>query len=218
MPDVPRVWSLKNQSVGKVAEKAAKILRSGGVLVYPTDTIYGLGADPFQPAAVERVYRLKGRAFSKPIQVLIGERAMLDFLVEEIPPEAQKLTEVFWPGPLTLIFRAKKNLTGRFLGEGHTVGVRLPSHEFCRQLSLKLKGPVLSTSANVSGGGNPRSLGEIPREILTSVEAVVDGGTAQTALPSTILNVVGGSVQLVREGALPLEEIVQVVGDLKNTD
>ena len=210
----PEHFSLTEQAAQQIAARTAEILKKGGVIVYPTDTIYGLGADPFSARAVQRVYRLKGRSFSKPSHVLIGSIEMLDLLVEKIPAAAQKLVEIFWPGPLTIILPARKELQGRFLAEDHTLGIRLPTHDFCRQLSLELQGPVLSTSANLSGGANPLKLEDIPEEILRRVDAVVDGGESEKTEPSTIVKIVEKPL-LVREGALPLKEIEAVLGPVE---
>ncbi len=211
---LPKKFFLKKQSVAEVAREAAKSLRAGGVLVYPTDTIYGLGADPRQPQVVERVYRLKGRDFSKPIHMIIGAVELLEAWVEEITPAAEKLMATFWPGPLTLIFQARSTVQGRFLSADHTVGIRFPKHAFCQRLSLELQAPVLSTSANRSGEVNPLRVEDVPPEILRAVNIVVDGGPAGKSLPSTIVSVVHEPVRLVRAGALPVEQIEAVVGKI----
>ncbi len=210
----PTYFSLLEQSSSRIASEAAEILKEGGVLVYPTDTIYGLAADPFCAQAVRQVYRLKGRNYSKPSHVLIGSINMLERLVEKVPPIARKLMEALWPGPLTIILPARENLQGLFLARDHTLGIRLPAHDFCQRLSLELEGPVLSTSANLSGGANPLKLGDIPQEILRGVDAVVDGGIAKNAQPSTIVKIAEKPL-LVRQGVIPVEEIEAIVGPIE---
>ena len=211
-----KVLRLSAVNLAKVVEKSTDVLQKGGVLVYPTDTIYGLGGDPFQPATVERIYKIKGRDFQNPIHVLIGSLEMLNQLVDNVPDVVQKLMRAFWPGPLTIIFKAKTSVQGRFLASDHTIGVRLPDHAFCRQLSTAFGKPILSTSANLSGGENPLSLEEVPAEIQQLVDLLVDERRLQQSAPSTIVKVSNRHVRLIREGAIPEERIEAVIGEMKN--
>jgi len=211
-----KVLRLSAANLQMVVEKSAEVLQKGGVLVYPTDTIYGLGGDPFQPVVVERIYTIKGRDFQKPIHVLIGSLEVLSQLVDNVPGVAQKLMDAFWPGPLTIIFKVKTTVQGRFLAPDHTIGVRLPDHAFCRQLSVALAKPILSTSANLSGGENPLSLEDVPPEIQQAADVLVDEGRTQQPVPSTIVKVSNHHMQLIRKGGIPLERIEAVIGEIKN--
>ncbi len=215
-PKTRKVLRLSAVNLGTVVEKSAEVLQRGGVLVYPTDTIYGLGGDPFQPAAVERIYEIKGRDFRKPIHVLIGSLEMLSQLADNVPDVAQELIGSFWPGPLTIIFRAKPSVRGRFLAFDNTIGVRFPDHPFCRQLSVTLGKPILSTSANLSGRQNPLSLELVPPKIWQAVDLLVDEGPAQQSALSTIVKVLDHHVQLIREGAISREGIEAIIGEMKN--
>ncbi|NOY78248.1 MAG: threonylcarbamoyl-AMP synthase [Calditrichaeota bacterium] len=211
-----KILHLHAENLPEVVEKSAEVLRRGGVLVYPTDTVYGLGGDPFQPAVVERIYTIKGRDFQKPIHVLIGSLELLDQLVDHVPGVAQRLMDAFWPGPLTLIFKAKPAVQGRFLGPNHSIGIRLPDHAFCRRLSAALERPILSTSANLSGGENPLSLKDIPPEIRQAVDVLVDSGRTRQPAPSTIVNVSSQHMQLIREGAISWKRIEAISGEIKS--
>lgn len=213
--ELEKYFYLTRENLDQVVEESAEILKNGGVIVYPTDTIYGLGGDPFQPNVVDRIYEIKGRDFQKPIHVLIGSLNLLNPLIEAVPMTARRLMETFWPGPLTIILKAKKSVHGRFLAADHTIGVRLPAHEFCRRISIALGKPILSTSANLSGGGNPLSLEDVPHEILQAADAIVDEGRARGTEPSTILKIVAEQVQLIREGVISLPEIEAVIGEIK---
>ena len=215
-PDTGKFFRLSATNLQRIVEKSADVLQKGGVLVYPTDTIYGLGGDPFQPAVVERIYKIKGRDFRKPIHVLIGSLELLDQLVDGVPDEAQKLMDVFWPGPLTIVFKAKASVQGRFLAPDRTIGARLPNHLFCQQLSLALGKPILSTSANLSSGANPLSLEDVPVEIRQAVDLLVDEGRTQQSAPSTLVKVSSHHLQLIREGAIPVERIEAVIGEIKD--
>ncbi|GBD92647.1 threonylcarbamoyl-AMP synthase [bacterium BMS3Abin05] len=199
-----------------LAEKTAAVLKQGGVIIYPTDTIYGLGADPFRMEAVDRVYALKGRSFQKPCSVLIGSVDMLQEIVETVTPAAKDLMRVFWPGSLTLVFRVKHFVQGRFLAKNRTLGVRLPDHPFSRQVSAALGSPILSTSANRSGGQNPLFIADIPAEIRHGVDLIVDEGPSRLTKPSTILNVSGDRPLLIREGTISRAAIEKIVGKIQH--
>ncbi len=181
------------------------VLRAGGVVAIPTETYYGLGVNPFDAVAIDRLIAIKGRPDGKPILVLIGDRAQLDGLVTHIPPAAQALMEAFWPGPLTLVFPASKRLPDNLTAGTGTVGVRLTS---CPPLATLLRqiGPLTGTSANRSGASPICTAQDVDQFLGNDVAVIVDGGATPGGLPSSVVTVCDG-VALLREGAIDRSQI-----------
>jgi L-threonylcarbamoyladenylate synthase len=198
---------------GKVrsATLAAQTILDGGVIVYPTETIYGLGANALEPKIVDKVYRIKQRPKSNPILVLIPNRISLEELVTGIPDTAELLMDKFWPGPLTIVFKASPIVSPILTAGSGKIGVRLSSDDFCRELLSICKIPITSTSANLSGEPNPDSIGIINKLVLDAVDLVVDAGKLTSQTPSTVVDVTNGKVELLREGAVPFEKIREVI-------
>lgn len=175
----------------------------GRVIVYPTDTIYGIGADACNTDALERIFHAKKRDPTKPILVLVNSLQMAAGLVESIPDQAKGLIDEFWPGPLTLVFRASGSLPEKITGTTGTIGVRYPQHPFCLQLLKMCNRPITSTSANISGEDQSSSIREITATFEPVVDLIVDAGDVQSAIPSTIVDVTGSTPKLFRAGSLP---------------
>ena len=190
--------------------EAAQAILDGGVIVYPTETIYGLGANALEPQIVERVYGIKERKKSNPILVLIPDRSALDELALGIPEVAEKLMSKFWPGALTIVFKAAPIVSRTLTAGSGKLGIRLSSDEFCRDLLSICKIPITSTSANLSGEPNPNSIGMINRRVLEAVDLIVDAGDLVSQTPSTVVDVTKGKVELVREGAIAYEKILEI--------
>jgi L-threonylcarbamoyladenylate synthase len=196
-------------------DEAIKALRRGLIVAYPTETFYGLAVDPFNEDALRSLFHLKGRAFTEPVSVIIGDKSMLSSIVKEVTPLAERLIEEFWPGPLTLVFNASPDipalLTGRVQAEqGPTIGVRVPGCETARRLSMEFGGPVTATSANPSGGKSPVKLSEVIDYFDGLLDIAIDGGTLTGALGSTVADVTGEKIGIIRAGEIEnsrLEEI-----------
>jgi L-threonylcarbamoyladenylate synthase len=191
--------------------EAAQTILDGGVIIYPTETIYGIGANALEPKIVDRVYGIKERRKSNPILVLIPDRAALDELTLGVPEVAEKLMSKFWPGPLTIVFKAAPILSKILTAGTGKIGVRLSSDPFCNELLSICKIPITSTSANLSGEQNPDSIDIINRKVQESVDLIVDAGTLTSRTPSTVVDVTKGKVELVREGAIEYGKILEVV-------
>jgi L-threonylcarbamoyladenylate synthase len=176
---------------------------SGGVVAYPTDTFYGLGADPRNAAAVQRLFAIKGRRENQPILLLIPDPESVGEWAKEITPMAERLMKEFWPGPLTLVFRAKKHvLPGITAGTG-TIGLRMPGSPLTRQLLLSLGTALTGTSANLSGERSIDSAEEAAAVLNGMVDLVLDGGRTEGGKPSTIVDVTSEKLNIIREGAIP---------------
>jgi L-threonylcarbamoyladenylate synthase len=178
------------------------VLNGGGVIVYPTDTFYGLGANAFRPGPIERIYALKGRDRSKPLLAVIADVEMVERVAREIPPVFRDLAARFWPGPLTLVLEAAPSLPRELLGRSDSIAVRLPDVLWLRAMIRRAGFPVVATSANLSGGTEVATAEEALALFNGKVELIVDGGGAPGTRPSTILDLTGGRPRLVREGAL----------------
>jgi L-threonylcarbamoyladenylate synthase len=192
-----------------LVSRIAQAVQAGGVIAVPTETYYGLGANPFDGAAVARLLSIKGRPDGKPILILIGDQARLRDLVTDVSPAAQVLIEAFWPGPLTLVFSANTRLPNSVTAGTGTVGVRHTSHAALAEL-LRHTGPLTGTSANRSGGPPVQTAAEVERTIGTLVDVIVDGGPTQGGLPSTVLSVCDG-VRMIREGPIDRAMIQQAL-------
>jgi L-threonylcarbamoyladenylate synthase len=189
---------------------AGKLLREGGVVAYPTDTLYGLGASVKDEKAVARVFEIKGRPQKQGLPVLVASYEQLAGLVEGIPPEALWLTHRFWPGALSLVFR-KQSWLSIVVSGGDTVAVRQPSHPSPLELIEYCGMPITGTSANKSGGSQPTTADEVLRQLDGLVDLVLDGGPCRAQMPSTILDLTVHPARLVREGAVSLEMLQEVV-------
>lgn len=188
---------------------AAQTILNGGVIVYPTETIYGLGANALDPKVVERVFEIKERRKSNPILILIPDIQSLEELALEVPDSAQDLMKKFWPGPLTIVFRSTPMVSKILTAGSGKIGIRLSSDKFCADLLSICKIPITSTSANLSGEPNPNSIEMINKRVLDSVDTIVDAGTLTSQTPSTVVDVTKGKVELVREGAIAFKEILK---------
>lgn len=188
-------------------EAAAEVLRRGGLVAYPTETFYGLGALARDAAAVERLARAKGRPDGKPLPLLAADRAQVD-TVAEVGPAAARVAAALWPGPLTLVLPARPGLAPAVAAGTATVGVRVPGSEIARALARAAGGPLVSTSANLSGAPPPARPEELSAELRARVDHVLDGGPTPGGLASTVVAVEGDALRLVREGAVPFGAVL----------
>jgi len=194
---------------GAVIDEAVDILRAGGVIAYPTETLYGLAADAGNEGAIERIFAIKGREFHNPIPLIIGDRESLPPLVSEIPGRAVGLMDRFWPGPLTLIFHAAENLSPRLTAGTGTIGIRLSSHAIARSLAHGIGGAITATSANLSGEGGMASPERVLEVLGDEIDALIDGGTTPGGPGSTILDITRDPPVVLREGAIPAASLMQ---------
>jgi L-threonylcarbamoyladenylate synthase len=185
--------------------RALEILKHGGLVAFPTDTVYGVGALAFDEKAVESIYAVKDRPVEKAIPILIGGPEDLDKVTAEVPPIAAKLAARFWPGPLTLVIPKHPNLP-EVVSASPTVGVRVPGHPVARAL-LCTAGPMAVTSANISGGDSPKNAEEVSRQLNGRIPLILDGGETPGGVPSTVVNCLGTEPVILREGPVAMEDI-----------
>ncbi len=192
---------------GSQIQQIAGLVRSGGVIVYPTDTIYGLGCDPFRRESIERIFSIKHRPAASPALLLVDDQAMLHDLVREIPPAAQKLIERHWPGPLTLVLNARRSIHPFVTPADGSIAVRLPASDCCRRLIGACGVPLVSTSANITGESPPIRVRELQDQFSSTVDVIVDAGDLTVSLPSTVVDVREGKIVVLREGAIRKEQL-----------
>ncbi|MGZ8848419.1 MAG: L-threonylcarbamoyladenylate synthase [Pyrinomonadaceae bacterium] len=200
---------LKDGEVTQI--EAARTISSGGIVAFRTDTFYGLGADPFDQQAIQKIKALKGREDRKPILVLISDNEQLDRLVPERSAAFDLLKKRFWPGPLTIIGRASEKLPYELTAGTKTVGVRLPDDDKVRALVRRCGGALTATSANPAGMPPAKTAGEVQTSFGDLIEMIIDGGPSKTDQPSTVVDATGEEVKLVREGIIPWSEIQSVL-------
>lgn len=200
MPEILKVDA--NTSEEFILSRAADILAQGGIIAYPTETFYGLGADATNEKAIRKIYDLKGRNFHNPISVIIDREENLYPLVEGVPPAALILMKAFWPGPLTIIFRASSTVSSLLTAQTGKIGIRISSHRGARTLTQKLGHPLTATSANLSGAPECSSAGEVARQIGQQVDAIVDLGKSAGGKGSTIIDATVDPPQILREGVI----------------
>jgi L-threonylcarbamoyladenylate synthase len=184
--------------------EAAAALRRGGLVAFPTETFYGLGAAALDPAAVRRVFEVKGRPEGKPVLVLVDSIAMVDVVALEIPPRARALMAAHWPGALTLVLRARPEVPPEVTAATGTVGVRLSAHPLARALVTALGAPITAPSANPAGAAPPTTAAEVMELFRHRLELVLDGGATAGGPPSTVLDVTVEPPRVVRAGAVRL--------------
>ncbi|MFC2167294.1 L-threonylcarbamoyladenylate synthase [Acidobacteriota bacterium] len=180
------------------------VLEEDGVMAYPTDTFYGLGVNCFSEDAIRKVYLLKRRTLSKPLSVIIADTSELEDLVEDIPPIFFSLSKEFWPGLLTIVFRASEKLPEILIGHSRSIGVRCPGFEWLRALVRHVCFPITATSANFSDKGESRDPRCIREDFSGEIDMIVDGGRTSGLHASTVIDVSTGKVKILREGALPV--------------
>jgi L-threonylcarbamoyladenylate synthase len=186
----------------------ASLLQSGGVIAFPTDTAYGLGADPFNEAAIDRIFRIKGREETKPILLIVDSLAMAKSV--SVPPRVfRKTARQFWPGPLTMILRAAKSLPPKVTAGTNTIGLRWPVAEFATRLLKHFKRPITATSANRSGQPSAITAEEVRAQFDESLDVLIDGGTLPSRGGSTLLDLTVEPPVLLREGPVSFESLQQ---------
>jgi L-threonylcarbamoyladenylate synthase len=187
--------------------EAVRAIRRGGVIAMPTDTLYGLGVDPFRADAVARVFHVKGRSAERALPLLAADAAQVIEHIGALPPLAARLASCFWPGPLTLLVAAPAALAAGVSGDTGKVGIRVPAHRVARTLCRACGVPVTATSANVSGEGPSADPDEVARALGSRIDVLVDAGITPGGPPSTIVDATGEEPVLVRTGAIAWEAI-----------
>ena len=195
-----------------VLREAVTVLRQGGVVAYPTDTVYGLAVDARRPEAIARLYRVKGRPETKALPIIIGALEQLDGVVAAVPAVATQLMAAFWPGPLTLLLTPHASVPASLLGTSKRIGVRWPASAISQQLARELGGAITASSANRSGAQAALSAAEVYAQLAPAVDLVLDGGPVSNPVVSTILDVITEPPCVLRAGRVPVQALEALLG------
>jgi len=198
--------SASHPKIGTI-EEAIDALRAGDLVVYPTETFYGLAADPSSKSALKRLFAVKGRGAAKTVAMIAADTRSAFSLAREVSPIARRLAECFWPGPLTLVLPARAQIASALVGSSGGVGVRVSSHPTARALAAGLERPITATSANRAGELPAKTLVDARRALGRKVKVYLEGGILRTGAPSTVLEVVGDRWRIIREGAVSGRQI-----------
>jgi len=193
-------------------EAAVAILKGGGLAAFPTETVYGLGADARNPAALARLYKVKGRPAAHPVIVHIASAEAMGEWARDIPSFAQALAARFWPGPLTLVLKRTDGVPDGVTGAQDTIGLRVPAHPVARELLIAFGGGIAAPSANRFGRISPTTAAHVHADLGKDVDAIVDGGSCNIGIESTIIDCSGDAPVLLRPGKILLEDIEAVAG------
>ncbi|MGB9629855.1 MAG: L-threonylcarbamoyladenylate synthase [Thermodesulfobacteriota bacterium] len=198
-----------------VVHQAAEIIKRGGIVAFPTETVYGLGADAFNPMAVARVFEVKGRPYFDPLIVHVAGRKDLNKLAVKIPAHAEKLIERFWPGPLTIVLLKQETVPDIVTAGLPTVAIRMPRHSLTLRLIELAGSPMVGPSANPFGYLSPTRAEHVREQLADQVDFILDGGPCEIGIESTIISFSEEKPKLLRPGGIPLEEIESMIGKVE---
>ncbi len=191
-------------------ERGIAILKQGGIIAFPTDTVYGLGVSAYNEPAVRRLYRLKQRPEARPLPILVADMAQMTEVAGVLPPVARKLAAIFLPGALTLVLPRSARVPDIITGGGRTIAVRIPAHPVAIALIRGLGSPIVGTSANLSGRPSTLTAAEVYSQFDDRIDLVIDGGQCPGGRESTIVDVTGEKPRVLREGAISRQQLEQV--------
>lgn len=195
--------------------RAARIIRKGGIVAFPTETVYGLGADAFNPLAVARVFEVKKRPYFDPFIVHVAHPLDMKKLVKEIPLNVKKLTERFWPGPLTVVLLKEEDIPDIVTAGLPTLAIRMPNHPMALSLIRESNSPIAAPSANLFGYVSPTTAEHVREQLGDQVDLILDGGPCPVGVESTIVSFLEGNPKLLRPGGISLEEIESIIGKVE---
>jgi len=194
--------------------KAANLIRNGEVIAFPTETVYGLGANALDTLSVSKIYRIKGRPPDNPLIVHIANMKTLRTLVTEIPPTANKIIKKFWPGPITLVLRKSKILPKITTGGLSTVAIRMPKNKIALELIKKSGYPIAAPSANVSGKPSPTNASHVKEDLDGKIKLILDGGSTEIGIESTVIDMTSNIPVILRPGGISKESIEDEIGNV----
>jgi L-threonylcarbamoyladenylate synthase len=211
MNEAKVVQALIREEMEEAISNAVGVLRSGGVIAFPTETFYGLGADISNETGIRKVFSAKSRGYHQPLLILIPSLQTLPGLVLEVPPIAKNLISALWPGGLTLVFEAAHGLSPLLTAGTGKIGIRLSSHPLATAIASALKGPITGTSANLSGDPPCRHAEGVKRNLGAMVDLIIDGGETPGGMGSTLVDVTVTPARILREGAVSSDRIRSLI-------
>ena len=214
--EVLRINSKKPDDV--IIERASSLIRSGEIVAFPTETVYGLGANALDPLAISKIYQIKGRPSDNPLIVHIGDLNMLSGLVSTIPPREMRMIKKFWPGPITLIFKKSKSVPKITTGGLGTVAVRMPRNKIALALIKRSGLPIAAPSANLSGKPSPTNASHVKEDLNGKVKLILDGGRTEIGIESTVIDMTPRIPVILRPGGISKERIEDEIGEVRFHD
>lgn len=211
-----RVFRVSEENFEAVLEEAAAIIRSGGTVAFPTETVYGLGADGLNPGAVRKIFEAKERPPGNPLSLLVHSREDLEKVAKNIPEKALKLMDSFWPGPLTIILEKNDIVPEITSGNLQSIGLRMPDHRIPLELVKRAGTPLAAPSANLSGKPSPSLAVHVVADLSGRIDAIIDGGDAAIGLESTVVDMTVEPPVVLRPGAVGIEELERVIGKVRS--
>lgn len=208
------VFKIGTGNLEEVIRIAGTIIKKGGTVAFPTETVYGLGADALNPDAVRKIFKAKGRPLDNPLIVHIADIDQLDVIASDIPVSARCLMETFWPGPLTMIFKRKDIVPDVTTCDLDTVAVRMPDNPIALGLIKEAGTPIAAPSANISGRPSPTTAEHVISDLSGRIDAVIDGGAVRVGVESTVLDMTPDIPVLLRPGAVSIDQIREYVGEV----
>ena len=208
-----KLLNLKNSTDYQKLRYPAGIIKNGGIVVFPTETVYGIGTNGLDKEAVERLYKIKERPLNKPISLLVSDYEMIEKVVKDINELEYKIMKKFFPGPLTIILNKKDIVPDIVTSGGSTVGIRMPEEEITRKLIEYAGVPIAAPSANISGKASGIDLQEIIKEFGDKVDCYIDGGKSKIGIGSTIVKVENNTIKILREGSISKKELENLIND-----
>ncbi|MEW6207369.1 MAG: L-threonylcarbamoyladenylate synthase [Acidobacteriota bacterium] len=215
LPHFPMSVTLKldpNNPQPEVIHQAASIIRRGGLVAFPTETVYGLGADALNAEAIKRIFEAKGRPSDNPLIVHVDSGEMLSRVAEGVSEEAQRLIEKFWPGPLTLVLHRRKKVPSIVSAGLATIAARMPENKIALELIRQSNTPIAAPSANLSGRPSPTRAEHVAADLAERVDMILDGGETRIGIESTVLDMTGARPLILRKGWITEEQIAEVIG------
>ncbi len=201
-------WPISSRAPeNAVIQIAVAVLRRGGVIAFPTSTLYGLGADATNSKAVQRIYTIKSRSQKQPILILIRDKTWLTMLVKKIPPVADTLMDAFWPGGITMVFHASQKISSDLMGDTGKIGIRVPNHPVAAAIVSELGGPLTGTSANLSGYPGCADVDALDVDVAAQLDGVLDAGPLRGGRGSTVIDVTEDPPRILREGTISKDQI-----------
>ncbi len=209
-----QVFKIGTSNLEEVIRTAARIIQQGGTVAFPTETVYGLGADALNPDAVSKIFKAKGRPLDNPLIVHIADQERLDMVASDVPDSARSLMDAFWPGPLTMIFKRKDIVPDVTTCGLDTVATRMPDNPIARELIKEAGTPIAAPSANISGRPSPTTAEHVISDLSGRIDAVIDGGAVRVGVESTVLDMTPDIPVLLRPGGVSIDQIREYVGEV----
>ncbi|MBQ7104659.1 MAG: threonylcarbamoyl-AMP synthase [Bacilli bacterium] len=213
-----KIFDFKKEINSEELKQAAKSIRNGNLVIFPTETVYGIGANALNYKAVDNIFLAKGRANDNPLIVHIADFDMLDDLVDNISPLEKKLMDAFMPGPFTLILKKKDIIPNNVSANLDTVGIRMPANKIAHDFIKEANIPIAAPSANISSRPSGTNIEDIKEEFNNKVDIIIDGGDTSVGLESTVVKVIDGVPTILRPGKITPEDIIEIIGICKLSD